>query len=338
MNTWNQNHTELNYILADLYYDKDESRSVAKKASLNVLVIPFANQPLTNWSNIIEGALNQGKVDVLLETILQPKEKGGSADPAIHQTLMGIRKNLQENKVPIPTEAVDMEKPEETPGDFEKIMGSKSTLLPISFLEAGMQCAKAVVRIDVGDGLGTGFLIDGNWIITNNHVLPDEAAAASAVFQFNYQQNLKGLDMPYEEFRLARGDGNFFTNKKDDWSVAKLSDDANAKFGALTLSAMQVEKDDFVNIIQHPSGGPKQIALYHNTVTSVEDQYVFYLTDTMNGSSGSPVFNTDWEVVALHHWGGKTKEKAYPNLKVYRNRGINILRVKKALAELNIKS
>ena len=29
-----------------------------------------------------------------------------------------------------------------------------------------------------------------------------------------------------------------------------------------------------------------------------------YLADTERGSSGSPVFNSEWQMIALHHWGG----------------------------------
>jgi V8-like Glu-specific endopeptidase len=41
--------------------------------------------------------------------------------------------------------------------------------------------------------------------------------------------------------------------------------------------------------------------MYHNVVTSVDNGKVQYMTDTQEGSSGSPVFNSNWEVVALHH-------------------------------------
>ena len=33
------------------------------------------------------------------------------------------------------------------------------------------------------------------------------------------------------------------------------------------------------------------------------EQFLHYRTDTAPGSSGSPVFNDQWEVVALHHSG-----------------------------------
>lgn len=38
-----------------------------------------------------------------------------------------------------------------------------------------------------------------------------------------------------------------------------------------------------------------------NQVVNVGDPYVHYRTPTDPGSSGSPVFNQKWELVALHH-------------------------------------
>ena len=39
-----------------------------------------------------------------------------------------------------------------------------------------------------------------------------------------------------------------------------------------------------VSSIQHPGGGPKQVAMYHNLVTYVGEGHIQYLTDTMPGS------------------------------------------------------
>jgi hypothetical protein len=52
-------------------------------------------------------------------------------------------------------------------------------------------------------------------------------------------------------------------------------------------------------------------SLNENRVTNIYRHYLQYTTDTLPGSSGSPVFNDDWEVVALHHGGGhlKTNDK-----------------------------
>jgi V8-like Glu-specific endopeptidase len=101
------------------------------------------------------------------------------------------------------------------------------------------------------------------------------------------------------------------------------------------LIPVEIRKDDFVNIIQHADGLPKQIALYHNVVTYVNGNRVQYLTDTLPGSSGSPVFDSRWRVVAVHHSGGWLTE---PNSKhrYYRNEGININAVIQGLTKIGI--
>jgi V8-like Glu-specific endopeptidase len=330
---WTNNHTQLNYLLADLYDSREQSKALAKKAGLNTGLIAFSEQSYSNWFAILDGADKQGKVIALLELVITPPELG-SYDPGTKQAIEGYIDNIKQGQSPVifkaPPPAADP-----LPGNLEKIMGNKSTLLPISFLEQGVNCSKCVVRIETVEGLGSGFLIADNWIVTNNHVLPTKEIANKANVQFNFQKNIAGNDVPYKDFEIDPGENCFHTSKEDDWTFVKLKEDANKQYGQLTLSQKPIEKDEFVNIIQHPGGGPKQIALYHNNVTSTSDQYVLYLTDTMNGSSGSPVFNTDWEVVALHHWGGATKE-AFSNLNVYRNRGINILRIRQALADRKI--
>ena len=100
------------------------------------------------------------------------------------------------------------------------------------------------------------------------------------------------------------------------------------QYGYIQLDKVTVQRNDFVNIIQHPAGQFKKITLYHNIVTNTTDRIVQYLTDTMPGSSGSPVFNSQWEVVALHHSGGvhKIDEPIITDSK-YRNEGIDINKI-----------
>ena len=55
-----------------------------------------------------------------------------------------------------------------------------------------------------------------------------------------------------------------------------------------------------VNIIQHPAGQPKQIAIRNNLAATLRGSDLAYYTDTNGGSSGSPVCNDQWQVLALH--------------------------------------
>lgn len=65
----------------------------------------------------------------------------------------------------------------------------------------------------------------------------------------------------------------------------------------------KINKGEPVYVIQHPNGQPKQVVLQHNRLIDRDDAspYLTYEADTDRGSSGSPVFNRQWEVVALHH-------------------------------------
>jgi V8-like Glu-specific endopeptidase len=105
--------------------------------------------------------------------------------------------------------------------------------------------------------------------------------------------------------------------------VVQVQDDPAAEWGAIRLKRTDLHKGARVNIVQHPMGGHKQIALYHNIVLYVGENRIQYLTDTLPGASGSPVFDSDWNVVALHHSGGYLREPGTKKV-YYRNEGILI--------------
>jgi V8-like Glu-specific endopeptidase len=202
-------------------------------------------------------------------------------------------------------------------------MGKESTFLPISFLEVGTQRSRSVARVRLAGGAaGTGILTRNNILVTNHHVIANQEQASGAVVQFNYQQTALGLDVEPTPFSLEPDSG-FATSAEDDWTLVRVSGDPNLAWGAIEIGPVDVAQRQHVNIIQHPGGGPKQIALYHNIVAYADEKRIQYLTDTLPGSSGSPVFDDQWRVVALHHSGGWILE---PGTKepVFRNEGINI--------------
>lgn len=346
---WNNLLTQLNYYLAKLYIlDTRGLKKVSlfERAQLATFDIDWGETPFVVWYQMLKWAAQRDKVDKLLEIILSAEE--GNAD---NEFLKGALKNIRDHK-----DIMDKQMPpdEWKGGELkeevrEKILGKRSTLLPIGFLENGMDKSKAIVRIESGNMVGSGFVINNGWLITNNHVLPTRQVAATATIQFGYQfpKTYKSSQKSVTEIKAERtakldpgteNDKRFFTDAKLDFTLVKIKEEdlQNIKdYGFLQLSANGVRADDFVNIIQHPLGGPKQIGIYNNLVMYSDDNIVQYMTDTQEGSSGSPVLNSDWEVVALHHSGGWVDDPK-TNEKVRRNQGTNIKRIAEFMLANNL--
>ena len=208
------------------------------------------------------------------------------------------------------------------PQEFlEKIIG-ENTLRHISFLHHGIKVSGAVAFIDVGKWTGTGFLISPNLLITNNHVLPDKTLLNNTIFRFNYQLTFDGKEEKIEDYKAAPS-AVFYTNELLDYTVVELEAAPGDRWGYIRLNPVLPAKGDRMNIIQHPAGLPKQISFQNNFVEYVDFKIVQYLTSTLGGSSGSPVFNDQWQVVAIHHAGGLLLEPT-TNQRYFRNEGITI--------------
>ena len=197
----------------------------------------------------------------------------------------------------------------------ERILGRNDMVDAPSFLERGVAAASAVGRIRVQSashrlvGWGTGSLISPRLLLTNNHVLSDASVAAASVVEFNVQDDTDGQPLQPAAFPFRPQDF-FVTDRALDFTLVAVSDTSDdgiplTRFGYNSGSVGDdpILVSECVNIIQHPSGRPKQIALRENEVTDVFADFLHYQTDTEPGSSGSPVFNDQWQLVALHHSG-----------------------------------
>jgi endonuclease G len=197
---------------------------------------------------------------------------------------------------------------------LERLLGSNS-LIGVGFLETGYRASLSVGRIQLRTeqggiaSYGTGTLVSPRLLLTNNHVLPTAEEARLATVEFNYELAPDGAPLPAVSFALD-AESFFFTDKKLDYALVAVEQrGANgaelATFGwnPLIEEPGKVIIGERVNIIQHPNGEPKQIAVRENKVVDVLDDFLHYEADTAQGSSGSPVFNDQWEIVALHHSG-----------------------------------
>jgi endonuclease G, mitochondrial len=202
----------------------------------------------------------------------------------------------------------------------ERVVGINNQL-PVHFLEEGVVVQKAVARVKLkvahsglpaGSGWGTGSLISPSLLLTNNHVIPDQAFAAKVAAEFNYQFDFGGTELPSDSFDLDPI--SFFrTNASLDYTVVRVKSKQlpalrtpGSTWGHLRLpaSTLSFANGQFLNVIGHPSGRRKEVALQENTITGVFTNAIRYTTDTEPGSSGSPVFTNGWDLVALHHAGG----------------------------------
>lgn len=202
----------------------------------------------------------------------------------------------------------------------EKIWGQTIDFVDVIFFERGMRAARAVCRIisRSGQAIGTGFMISPRLLITNNHVIASAAAARSMLAEFEYERDDLGLPREVTRFALAP-EQVFLTDGEDnlDFTIvalgARVAGQKSADaFGYLPLSGARNKHalGDFVNIIQHPDGRLKEAVIRENQLVSRprSGTVLHYVCDTEPGSSGSPVFNVQWKVVALHHWGGPHRE------------------------------
>lgn len=219
----------------------------------------------------------------------------------------------------------------------EKVIGTNN-LRSISILERAIQVSRSVAHItipspDGNNGMATGFMIAPDIMMTNHHVFKSINDAKDAIIRFNYQIDLSGALLPVDEYQC---DTTFFhTNEQLDYSIVKIKGAPGWKWGFIRLMSndnIDIGSDLF--IIQHPLGKFKQIALSDNLVRYVDDTVIQYVTDSLPGSSGSPVLDDNMRIIALHHSGGWIPEPLTGNT-YFRNEGIRISAILRDMPKLD---
>jgi hypothetical protein len=170
---------------------------------------------------------------------------------------------------------------------------------------------RAVCRIEFPQHVGqaTGFLVAPDLVMTNSHVLdafvriplpPSEIRC-----RFGYQV-AAGSTQPAAGFAYELAADWLVTSSPTDaldYAIVRLA--AAAPFGRdfvlrepLRPVRHTFETGEAIFIIQHPKTAPLKVA--SGGVVKAEARRVFYLANTLRGSSGSPCFNDRWDLVALH--------------------------------------
>ncbi len=198
---------------------------------------------------------------------------------------------------------------------IKEIIIRENTLQHVYVLELALKAAKAVVHLDVLKGedrrwqaFGTGFMISDDLLLTNHHVIATLREAQETTYSFNHQLGIGDKRLARASVR-AKSDGMFFhTNPDLDYTILQLENNSGRKFGYLSFEPVIMRPRERVAIIQHPEGSFKQISIQNNFVAYADERIVQYTTSTQQGSSGSPVLNNEFKVIAVHHSGGELKD------------------------------
>lgn len=221
---------------------------------------------------------------------------------------------------------------------LERIINT-ADFVDVRYLDEGVAASHSVGRLSIRDhrgtlvGYGTGFLVSPQLVLTNHHVLPTADSARTSIIEFNFQDGPGGRPVLASSHKLDP-DAFYLADVELDFALVAVRAQPGEldQFGHCRLTAAQgtIIIGECVTIVQHPGGRKKQIALRENRVLDIPELVVHYSADTEPGSSGSPVFNDQWEVVALHHASVPTPQHA-PAFS-YLNEGIRISRILALLA------
>jgi V8-like Glu-specific endopeptidase len=224
--------------------------------------------------------------------------------------------------VPIGTEeGIDLHGPwlgPEPSGDdveLQRFFQPRVDFLDVGFLTRAIRCVGSVCRIEipVGNPLGTGFLVGDDKLLTNFHVMKMRDSdilvdnVRKAVFRFRNVSAPDGQEAEGQLFHAVDSLPILASSPPDQLDFVLLQIDpsltSRLDIGKVSLLPEVPSEGTPLNILQHPGRGPMSLAISKDGVRNVfsDRGLVQYVTQAAGGSSGSPCFNDNWEVIATHH-------------------------------------
>ncbi len=218
------------------------------------------------------------------------------------------------------------------PTGFERTTNVMAGFLdPAKFRRCIAEAEVRTARIEIGGkAKGTGFLIGPDILLTNWHVV--EGGVDGGLARFDHTADNDGRTVTFAaDWQVAHSPHDTEKNEllpdgpaegKWDFAIIRLAEPAGDQAIGYNPSQAGADKRGFYSldwgpynfdatepllILGHPNGGPIQLSHASPAgarFTSLHSR-VRYDTNTEGGSSGSPVFNRDFRVVALHHLGSK---------------------------------
>jgi V8-like Glu-specific endopeptidase len=329
---------QLHVMLTQLNSNSQMAILAADKAGIDTSMIFSAQAPALIWAEILREAATHGLTRVLVE---QTRDRLNANSP-FRQFLEDLLLNQ-----PAPTDGEprsvdgaprflkdtdDVSEPEALLYYDDLMIQIGRVPALIATLQRLVALAPAVCKLSVDvNGLqkhGTAFRIDTDLLLTNWHVLhktDDDTPATAVTAEFGYEDDGGGVALAATS--ISCDVGTIVTSKADDWAIIRATQPLLDAWPIIKLAeAVAPTKSSAAYIIQHPAGERKRVGFVRNQVSFFDDRVVHYLTDTKDGSSGSPVFNAEGQLIALHHAGGRPQE-VVGRAPMKKNEGIRISRI-----------
>jgi V8-like Glu-specific endopeptidase len=200
-------------------------------------------------------------------------------------------------------------------GRLETILGDEG-YVPLAWYRTGLQRCRAVARIETNgdEAVGTGFLVAGpdlhqdlppRVMITNGHVVPEDLDPTDAVVVFHGLDDDPGQQA---HFRVTR-QWWYEPSRQNglDTTILELAGYPQDVVPIPLARALPRKplRHKRAYVIGHPLGlAQPQFSLQDNLLLDYDQRVLHYRSPTDQGSSGSPVFDNEWQLIGLHHVGG----------------------------------
>ena len=232
---------------------------------------------------------------------------------------------------------------------LEKIIRKTNCFLDVNGWREKLGKIEAqVCRIEIttnnGREFGTGFLVAPNVVMTNYHVMEavieEKARTRDVILRFDYKQlrDDRRIVNPGTEYHLAEEwlidkspyvtENHMPTPDELDYALVRIdgipghepignnAEPGSALRGWIELPTKCYEflRNTPLLIVQHPEAEPLKLAFDTDSIIDINQNgtTVTYRTNTECGSSGSPCFDINWNLVALHHGGNKAYNTGTP--------------------------
>jgi V8-like Glu-specific endopeptidase len=241
--------------------------------------------------------------------------------------------------------ASDLRDQEASVDSLERVLGTVR-YRSLTWFRTGMERCRAVARIETltEDGVGTGFVVDGlalhpalpdRVLVTNGHVVPEGLDPRESVVVFH---GLDGSGATTRHRVVRRWWYAPSATPGLDTSLLEI-DDCPPEVVPVPLAAqlpnLGATDQPRAYLIGHPRGlAQPQFTLQDNVLLDYDDVRLHYRSPTEPGSSGSPVFDSQWQLIGLHHAGGFDMPRLHNRGGTYdANEGISVLAIAAALQQ-----